>query len=830
MKQRLFSLLTALLFIVFAHAEEKNSWIRINQLGYLPGSIKVAVFMSTDVNNADTHFKVKDAKTNKVVFEGNGTISNAERWGMKKAYRLNFSDLKTEGEYFIECNNGKSPVVKINKDAFKGTADFILKYMRQQRCGDNPYLDTLCHQHDGFIVDHPELEGQKIDVRGGWHDASDCLQYLTTSANATFQMLFAWQQTPDKSIFKDEHDATGRKGSNGIPDILDEARWGLDWMVRMNPDSTLMFNQIADDRDHAGMRLPSRDQVDYGYGPGTGRPVYPVTGKPQGLREHKNRSTGVSSSAAKYASAFALGGKIFKDIDPKFSAVLSEKAGPAYRYGEKYPGNNQTACTVSPYFYEEDNWVDDMELAAAVKYNLSGANQWLKKADYWGQLEEITPWMELGRARHYQFYPFVNLGHYYLAQSADKAISTKYAGYMKNGLETLAKRAREWNEPFLFGVPFAWCSNNLVTAAITHARLYHQVTNDETYLEMEAALRDWLFGCNPWGTSMISGLPADGDSPVRTHSFVTELLNDLTYGGLVDGPIDRERFENLRGVYLQFEDTYAPFQFGAAVYHDDPSDYSSNEPTMDGTASLSFYLSTMEKEGNLSTRTDNITDSEGAVVGFSEKEKNIYLIFPADSSFEGAKKILKTLDKHKAKGSFFLTGNNLRMKQHESTIKSIIKKGHYVGGHSDKHLLYAPWENRKELLVTPDSLITDFRQNMKELERFGIDADKLTYYLPPYEWYNQKSVSLVKQLGQLTVNFTPRIPTAADYTTPDMKNYRSSSELIQSLYDYEKKHGLNGSIILIHPGTHNDRTDKLYNRLDEMMRYLKKKNYSFKRL
>ena len=71
MKQRLFSLLTALLFIVFAHAEEKNSWIRINQLGYLPGSIKVAVFMSTDVNNADTHFKVKDAKTNKVVFEGN---------------------------------------------------------------------------------------------------------------------------------------------------------------------------------------------------------------------------------------------------------------------------------------------------------------------------------------------------------------------------------------------------------------------------------------------------------------------------------------------------------------------------------------------------------------------------------------------------------------------------------------------------------------------------------------------------------------------------------------------------------------------------------------
>ena len=830
MKQRLFTLCTALLFIAFANAAEKNSWIRINQLGYLPGSIKVAVFISTADNNADTNFKVKDAKTNNVVFDGNGTVTNAERWGMKKAYRLNFTKLKTEGEYYIECNNSKSPKIRINKDIYKGTADFILKYMRQQRCGDNPYLDTLCHQYDGYIVDHPTREGEKIDVRGGWHDASDCLQYLTTSANTTFQMLFAWQQTPDKSIFKDEYNASGRKGSNGIPDILDEARWGLDWMVRMNPDSTLMFNQIADDRDHAGMRLPNHDKVDYGYGPGTGRPVYPVTGKPQGLREYKNRSTGVSSSAAKYSSAFALGGKIFKDIDPDLSATLTEKAGQTYRYGEKYPGNNQTACTVSPYFYEEDNWVDDMELAAAVKYNLTSTNKWMKNADYWGQLEEITPWMELGRARHYQFYPFVNLGHYYLAQSSDKVISAKYSTFMKDGLETLAKRAREWNEPFLFGVPFAWCSNNLVVAAITQARLYNQITNDDTYLEMEAALRDWLFGCNPWGTSMISGLPADGDSPTRTHSYVTEILKDLTYGGLVDGPIDRVRFETLEGVNLHYGDTYAPFQFGAAVYHDDPGDYSSNEPTMDGTASLSFYLSTMEKEGNLSKRTDNILDSEGAVVGFSEKEKNVYLIFSADSLFEGAKPILKVLDKYKAKGSFFLTGNCLRMKVHESAIKDIIKKGHYVGGHSNKHLLYAPWENREELLVDQDSLITDFNQNMKELQRFGIDQSKLTYYLPPYEWYNQKSVRIVKQMGQITINYTPGIPTAADYTTPDMKNYRSSEELINSLFEYEKQHGLNGSIILIHPGTQKDRTDKLYNRLGEIMSYLKKKDYNFKKL
>lgn len=575
----------------------QSSWLRVNQLGYLPKSTKVAVFISLDeIKQLD--FEVKNAANNEIVYKGQATPANGERWGMKSAYRMNFTDLNKEGKYYIEADGVKSPVFNINTNIYDGTADFLLQYMRQQRCGYNPYLDTVCHQHDGYIVDHPNLEGQKIDVRGGWHDASDYLQYLPTSANATFQMLFAWQQTPDKSIFKDEFDANGKLGSNGIPDILDEIRWGLDWMVKMNPEPELMFNQIADDRDHAGYRLPNRDHVDYGWGAGLGRPVFPVTGKPQGLvEENKNRSTGVSSSAAKFASAFALGAEVFKDIDPEFSKTIATKAIEAYNYGQKYPGNNQTACTVSPYFYEEDNWVDDMELAAATMYNLTDSAYWGKEANYWGQLEEVTPWMELGRARHYQFYPFVNLGHYYLANSDKKLYADKYQQYMKMGLDCLYNRAQANNDPFLNGVPFIWCSNNLVTAAITHAQLYKQATDDDSYDEMEAALRDWLFGCNPWGTSMISGLPANGDAPMKVHSSYYLIFDENTPGGLVDGPIYNRIYSSLRGIQLTGEDPYAPFQHGAAVYHDDSGDYSSNEPTMDGTASLTYYLSTMEKMG-----------------------------------------------------------------------------------------------------------------------------------------------------------------------------------------------------------------------------------------
>lgn len=805
---------------------QAQSWIRINQLGYLPNSIKVAVFISNE-DQTTLDFEVKDAVNNTVVFTNKGVSANAQRWGMKHAARMNFSKVTKDGEYYIESNGVKSPPFKINTNVYDGSADFLLKYMRQQRCGYNPYLDAECHQKDGFIVDHPTRTGEYIDVRGGWHDASDYLQYLTTSANATFQMMFAWQQNPDKTIFGDEYDALGKKGKNGIPDILDEIRWGLDWMAKMNPDSAVMFNQIADDRDHASMRLPTEDKVDYGWGAGTGRPVYFITGERQGLGKHINRTTGVSSSAGKFASAFALGADIFKDIDPAFSTLMKDKAGAAYNFAETKLGNTQTACLKSPYFYEEDNFADDVELAAAVKYNLSKDGSWLKKADYWGQLEEVTPWMELGRARHYQFYPFVNLGHYYLSQSNDYAVRAKYIRFMKNGLEAIAKRAKEQNDPFMNGIPFIWCSNNLVAAAITQAHLYQEASGDNSYAEMEAALRDWLLGCNPWGTSMICGFPESGDSPTRPHSAYVDIMKDIPYGGLVDGPIYRHIYESLLGIHLVYEDEYAPFQFGEAVYHDDPGDYSSNEPTMDGTASLSYYLSAMQKAGQ--DQAKMVTDSQGAIVQKDIDKKVIRLIFSADVAFEGAPFILKTLDKHNIKGSFFLTGNCLRTKEHEGIIKQLIKKGHYVGAHSDKHILYASWDDRQHTLVSSDSLIQDLRRNMYELARVGVDTSKVNYYLPPSEWYNTENVKLIELEGQQVINFTPGIRTAADYTTPDMKNYKSSQELIDLLYAFEKEHGLNGAIILIHPGTHKDRKDKLYLRLDEIIRNLKSKGYSFDR-
>lgn len=815
----------ALLFCLSVFAADADSWIRINQLGYLPQSVKVAVYISQEPGAKPT-FTVCDALTGKRVFSGKASIYDGSVWGMRSAARLDFSSLTTPGGYYIKYGTTISETFRIGHRVYDGTADFILNYIRQQRCGYNPFLADSCHAHDGIIVDHPTLTGTVIDVRGGYHDASDHLRYTATTSNSVYQMMFAWERSPE--IYGDSHDAAGMPGSNGIPDILDEVRWGLEWLLKMNPDSGMMYNQVADDRDHRGFRLPNLDKADYGLG--LYRPVYFVTGKPQGLARFKNRTEGVSSTAGKFASVFAMGARLFADSDPSFASLMGAKAIDALEFARTDPGATQTACNVSPYFYEEDNYVDDMELAAWELWSLTGDEELLVEADYWGTLEPFTPWIEKDTARHYQFYPFVNLGHAQLAMS-DTKYSQKYIDFMRKGLDLI--NARDKDDVFQVKIPFVWCSNNYVAAALTQCRLYREATGDTRYDHMEAAMRDWLFGCNPWGTSMICGLPAGGDYPLYPHSAVTVYLGQTTTGGLVDGPVYKGIYESRRGLTLLNPDPYAPFQNGPVVYHDDIGDYSTNEPTLDGTASLSYYLSTLEKEGRVGRdkASGNIMDTHGALIRKGSDEKAIYLLFSADEYGEGFDHILNVLDRKMIKGSFFLTGKFLRNKQFAPVTKRLVSGGHYLGPHSDGHLLYVPWEDRDTLLVTKEQFNQDMRKNIIELGRVGV-REKPRWFLAPYEWYNSAISRWSEEMGLTLVNFTPGNGTSGDYTTPEMANYRSSEFLFERLAGFEESAplGLNGALLLIHPGTDPARDDKFYLKLEELIEYFQEKGYTFKKL
>lgn len=574
--------LVSLLLISANDEPEEQAWVRINQLGYKPMGSKVAVWCSKIDTRLNT-FQLVDADNHKIIFTGKAGKAFGNYGPFTQTYRLNFSVVKKTGKFYLQAGGAKSPVFRIDEDVYKGTADFCLRYMRQQRTGFNPFLNDSCHTHDGYAL-YAEKAGIKdsthVDVVGGWHDASDYLQYATTSANATFHLLLAYRDFP--AVFTDMHKANGTAGKNNLADVQDEAKWGLDWMIKMHPQEGLMFNQIADDRDHISMRMPAQDNQ---YGRGFERPVYFINGEKQQRGTLLNNTTGTSSTAAKFTSAFVLGSEVFKTVNKKYAELLMEKAGTAYRFALQKPGVTQTVSVKAPYIYAEENWVDDMELAAA-SLNL------IPDAMRFAMQEPITPWLGADTANHYQWYPFINPGHYALAGKLSGSQKDTITGYYKQGIVQVWKKANR--NAFYRGIPFIWCSNNLTTAFAVQCYWYRQLTGDKQFVEFEQSNFDWLMGCNPWGTSMVYGLPSWGDTPVDPHSAFTHIGKFPIDGGLVDGPVYTSIFKNLIGITLYKQDTYARFQSDLAVYHDDYGDYSTNEPTMDGTASLIYLLAAME--------------------------------------------------------------------------------------------------------------------------------------------------------------------------------------------------------------------------------------------
>jgi peptidoglycan/xylan/chitin deacetylase (PgdA/CDA1 family) len=213
---------------------------------------------------------------------------------------------------------------------------------------------------------------------------------------------------------------------------------------------------------------------------------------------------------------------------------------------------------------------------------------------------------------------------------------------------------------------------------------------------------------------------------------------------------------------------------------------------------------------------------EGAIVRSDTLKKTIYLCFTGHDYAEGFQYVKSVLNKQKVKGSFFFTGDFIR--NYTGLVKDIAEKGHFVGAHSDKHLLYCDWTKRDSLLHSENRIREDILNNLQELKKLNINPK---YFMPPYEWYNKKVVEIASQLNQITVNFSSGTRSNADYTTPDMPNYISSNDILESIYSYQSLNGMNGFHLLIHPGTSPKRKDKFYLKLDKLISKLKKEGYQF---
>ncbi len=223
---------------------------------------------------------------------------------------------------------------------------------------------------------------------------------------------------------------------------------------------------------------------------------------------------------------------------------------------------------------------------------------------------------------------------------------------------------------------------------------------------------------------------------------------------------------------------------------------------------------------------------KGAVIRGDVSEKKMSLVFTGHEFADGGDIIRSVLKKTKTPASFFFTGDFYRRAAFAPLVKGLIQDGHYLGPHSDKHLLYCSWQKRDELLVSKEEFTADILDNYEAMAGFGITKDGAPFFIPPYEWYNEAITEWSRELGLILFNFSPGTKSNADYTTPDMPNYQSTAAIYQSILDYEREDplGLNGFILLVHIGSHPDRKDKFHFRLGELIGELHRRGYIFVRI
>lgn len=816
-----------------------DAWIRINQLGYVPNGLKNAVLIS-ETPLKFTSFSVHDALTNELIADYVTFTKHGEYLSYSDVYTLDFSSLKKQGAFYIKVGNILSPIIYIDKNIFYNSADFVLNYIRLQRSDNSLISQNLILPAFGVEVDgdekkvliqsEPAIESKKsrrtykkptqveeyyiaplskkLDIEGGWLDASFKSKSASIAAETVFQLLFAYRMNPD--VFVDMISNSALKIPNAIPDVLDEAKWGLDWLLKMNPSKEVLYHQVGDDRTVEEYRQSYL-------------PIYRVTNKPQGLFEIKNKTNGVASVAAKFSAAFALGASIFEAYSAEYSDTLSKKAIELYEYGKKFPGVCQSVPGLSSNFMEEDNWTDDMELAATQLYYLTFESEYLRDALKYGRMEPVLPWVFSDSCKYYQWFPFATYGHFLLSNIERPTIRNEFLQNIKSTLHRADLKRKD--NPFQLSVPIVQASNNYVVALANQCALYRQFSKDSSFLELETMLVDWLFGCNPWGTSMVVGLPDIGVSPRNPYHGLWLDKQIKPKGGLVSGPVLKSTYEKLMLSESSEDEDLMQIEQDSAVYYDISADFVTNKPSLDGTASLLCLLSSKQNEVGGSDIDNNVYD-KGSIVRTDISKKQINLVFVGHRFVDGRTSIQKLLKKQKINASFFFTGDFLRDWKHKKLIKKLQKDGHYIGAHSDKYLQYL--SNNKRLWVTKKQFKSDLKANFEALKVFNIEKSDAPFFMAPNFVIHDSISQWTKESGLKLLNSSPGLLTNADASIPEMReNYYSSLEIYNNIMTVEAAEGLNGKILVFNIGSDNRRTDKFYTRLASLLQELKMRGYTF---
>jgi hypothetical protein len=253
--------------------------ILVDQFGYRPGDAKVAVIRNPQVGfdraepfSPGPHYEVRRSDDGSVLFSGAPTAWNGgarETSSGDTGWWFDFSRVDGPGSYYIYdgARNVRSATFRIDRFVYRDVLKAAARMFFYQRSGfakQQPYAQPCWTDGLAYMGPHQDLQAHDITDRenpdkirnlaGGWFDAGDTTKYVTFATPAVHQLLAAYQAAP--AVFTDDFDIP--ESGNGVPDLLDEVRWELDWLGRMQfPDGSVAL-KVGDIVDTKG-GAPSSD-------------------------------------------------------------------------------------------------------------------------------------------------------------------------------------------------------------------------------------------------------------------------------------------------------------------------------------------------------------------------------------------------------------------------------------------------------------------------------------------------------------------------------------------------------------------------------------------
>lgn len=300
-------------FVVLQWNAVWSQTVMINQVGYLPDQQKKFYAIA----GADS-FSVTDVNTGAVAYRGTlQTPSGKDPSTGFYIYAGDFSPLTTEGTYKIYTDAPDSSYqFSISRSVFESVYKASLKGYYFQRCGTSllsqnagVYARSTCHVNDGTYHSTTGLTGTKVTT-GGWHDAGDYGKYVVNAGISVGTLLLAYEMFPDKFKYDDLNIP---ESGNSVPDILDESKYELDWLLEMQDttDGGVYFKVTTENFD--GFEMPSSDL--------STRYIY-------------QKST---TATGDFAAVMALAARLFQQFDTAYASRCLNASRLAWQHLEAKP-------------------------------------------------------------------------------------------------------------------------------------------------------------------------------------------------------------------------------------------------------------------------------------------------------------------------------------------------------------------------------------------------------------------------------------------------------------------------------------------------------------